>query len=188
MAFTVEQHFYDIQFADTPLEPGDYENCSFVSCNFANFDLTGFEFVDCRFEECDFSMAIITGTAFKGVHFENCKLLGLSFDRCNEFLLSMTFSGCQLTLASFQKLKLKNTSFASCNLREVDFTQSDLTGSTLAECDLAAAIFENTNLEKADLRSAFNFSIDPSNNRIRKAKFSRESLSGLLDKFGIIVE
>ncbi|HUZ61183.1 MAG TPA: hypothetical protein VMU83_20575 [Hanamia sp.] len=35
-----------------------------------------------------------------------------------------------------------------------------------------------TNLEKADFRSAFNYSIDPELNEIKKAKFSSDELSG----------
>jgi hypothetical protein len=40
-------------------------------------------------------------------------------------------------------------------------------------------------LEKADFRSAFNYTISPSLNRLKKAKFPREGLSGLLSDIGI---
>ncbi|WP_419802798.1 hypothetical protein [Mucilaginibacter sp.] len=38
---------------------------------------------------------------------------------------------------------------------------------------------------EADFSSAYNFSIDPENNRIKKAKFSVAGLPGLLEKFGL---
>jgi len=53
---------------------------------------------------------------------------------------------------------------------------------------LAGAIFENTILEKADFRTSLNYSIDPENNRIRKAKFSILEISGLLDKYDIEID
>ena len=39
-----------------------------------------------------------------------------------------------------------------------------------------------TNLTEADFRTAQNFSIDPLENQLKKAKFSRENLEGLLEK------
>jgi uncharacterized protein YjbI with pentapeptide repeats len=52
-------------------------------------------------------------------------------------------------------------------------------------CDLAGAIFENTILERADFRTARNFSLDPEINQIKKAKFSLADLPGLLLKYDI---
>jgi hypothetical protein len=50
------------------------------------------------------------------------------------------------------------------------------------------AIFENTNLEKCDFRSAYNYVIDPQNNKIKKAKFSKEGAIGLLRAFDIVID
>jgi uncharacterized protein YjbI with pentapeptide repeats len=50
------------------------------------------------------------------------------------------------------------------------------------------AIFENSILEKADFKTAINFRINPSTNRISKAVFSSENLSGLLLDFKIIIK
>lgn len=83
---------------------------------------------------------------------------------------------------------MKATRFINCNLKEADFTETDLTGSLLIDCDLLGAIFEKTILEKADLRTSFNFSIDPELNRIKKAKFSLTTVRGLLDKYNIDIE
>lgn len=73
-------------------------------------------------------------------------------------------------------------------MHEVDFTQSDLTEVVFDNCDLAGARFENTIIEKADLRTSFNYSIDPELNYIKKAKFSLTGLPGLLEKYGIEVD
>jgi len=55
-------------------------------------------------------------------------------------------------------------------------------------CDLTRAIFIQTNLEKADFRSSFNYSIDPEMNRMKKARFSLAGVVGLLDKYDVDVE
>jgi uncharacterized protein YjbI with pentapeptide repeats len=53
---------------------------------------------------------------------------------------------------------------------------------------LRGAIFDHTILEKADLRTAYHYSIHPDINRIKKAKFSMANIIGLLDKYDIEVE
>jgi uncharacterized protein YjbI with pentapeptide repeats len=73
-------------------------------------------------------------------------------------------------------------------LNEVDFTESDLTASIFDNCDLNLATFDNSILEKADLRTSYNYSIDPERNRIKKARFSVAGISGLLDKYDIQIE
>ena len=73
-------------------------------------------------------------------------------------------------------------------MKEVDFTEADLTESVLDGCDLTGAIFDATNLEKADLRTALHYSIDPQQNRIKKAKFSWPALTGLLDRYQIVID
>jgi len=180
--------FERIDYTTDCLEKEEYENCRFLNCNFYNGDLSHITFRECRFEGCDFSLTKLKNTALSNIHFIDCKLLGVQFDDCNPFLLFVDFENCLLKLAVFHKLKLKKTRFKNCNLQEVDFTEADLSSSSLDDCDLQRAIFHKTNLEKADLRSSFHYSIDPENNRIKKAKFSRTGVVGLLDKYGIEIE
>jgi uncharacterized protein YjbI with pentapeptide repeats len=115
-------------------------------------------------------------------------MLGLRFDTCHEFGLSVSFDGCQLNLSSFYKTKIKKTVFKNSQLEEVDFAEADLTSSVFDDCNLTQAIFDHTILEKTDFRTSFNYSIDPEINRIKKAKFSISGISGLLDKYDIDIE
>jgi uncharacterized protein YjbI with pentapeptide repeats len=115
-------------------------------------------------------------------------MLGLHFDRCNEFGLVVAFEKCNLSHASFYGTKLKKTVFKDLTLHDVDFAGCDLTGSVFDNCDLARASFENTGLEKADFRTSFNYSIDPARNRIKKAKFSLSGAPGLLDGYAIEID
>ena len=54
-------------------------------------------------------------------------------------------------------------------------------------CDLSMAVFENTNLEKADFTTSYNYDIDPEKNRMKKAKFLQNGLHGLLLKYDLVV-
>ena len=76
----------------------------------------------------------------------------------------------------------------NCSLEAVDFTETDLTQSNFAKSILKDAVFERSNLEKCDFRNALSYSFDPELNRIKKAKFSREAVVGLLAKYPIEIE
>lgn len=167
------------------LTKGEYESCIFNSCNFAEGDLSGFKFADCTFNNCNFSLAALNNTAFQDITFKDCKMLGLRFDTCDKFGLSFSFDGCQLNHSSFYKTKIKKTVFSNSLLHGADFAEADLTGVVFDNCDLAQAAFDRTTLEQADFRTAYNYSIDPEINRIRKARFSLSGLPGLLSKYNI---
>jgi fluoroquinolone resistance protein len=171
-----------------PLSKGEYENCVFKYCDLSNADLSEFVFMDCEFVECNLSLAVLTKTSLRDVVFKNCKMLGLRFEHCNDFGLSIAFEKCTLDHSSFYQVKLKKTSFKGSQLHEVDFTESDLTASVFTDCDFTNATFDNTILEKADLRTSVNYSIDPETNRIKKAKFSLSGIAGLLDRYDIEID
>ena len=183
-----DQTYEGIDYSDKPLPPGEYEYCNFNHCNFSNTDLSNINFTGCKFNGCNLTMSKLIKTGLRDISFTDCKLLGLHFDKASEFLLEVKFENCVLHLCSFYKLKLKKTSFIQTKLQEVDFTESDLTQSSFDHCDLAGSIFENTILEKADFRTASNYSIDPELNRIKKAKFSVMGVLGLLNKYDIVNE
>jgi len=127
-------------------------------------------------------------TVFNDVQFESCKLLGLHFNDCDDLFLSMSFDNCNLELSVFYNLTIKKSLFKNCILKEVDFTHTNMSQSSFLNCDFKNAIFEQTNLEQADLRSSFNFFIDPQNNSIKKARFSKDNLAGLLYKYQLKIE
>ncbi len=186
--YTENETFRGVSYHDIPPEKGEYVNCSFINCDFSAADLAGIRFMECVFENCNFSTAKANKTAWQDVKFRDCKLLGLNFGNSNPFLLSLGFERCILDLASFYKLKIKNTTFKDCSLEEADFTEADLTGSVFDNCNLNHAAFERTVLEKVDFRTAYNYAFDPEINRIRKAKFSILGLAGLLIKYDIEIE
>ena len=185
----IEEKIYSgVDFTTNYLPKSEYELCRFEQCIFSNSDLSNITFNECEFIECDLSLSNIKHTVFNEVSFVKCKLLGLHFNNCDSLFMSMNFDDCNLELASFFDLSLKRTQFKKCNFNGADLTRSDFTQTSFEDCDFKAAIFDGTILDQADLRTAFNFNIDPENNSLKKARFSKENLAGLLLKYQIKID
>jgi uncharacterized protein YjbI with pentapeptide repeats len=122
------------------------------------------------------------------VTFKDCKLVGVNFADCNDFLFAVTFDGCMLDYCSFVKKKMPKTLFRNSSMKHVDFTESNLTKATFSNTDLTNAIFSRTILKEVDFLTASNYSIDPELNVVKKAKFSRYGVGGLLEKYDIEIE
>jgi len=182
-----DKNYKAISFADELKTLCEFENCSFVNCNFSGVELGAYTFSDCSFQDCDMSLVKFKNTGLKTARFINCKLTGCDFSNCNPFLLALNFNGCLLNLASFYKLKLKQTTFTNCNLNETDFTQADLSSSMFENCNFLDATFFETLLEKVDFSTSYNYRIHPEENKIKKAKFSHNGLAGLLLNYDIVV-
>ena len=134
--------------------------------------------------------AIINGTDIKLISRKICGLYTLErniilLSRCgiNKIYLNLTEEEM-----IFYRKKIKKTTFKNTQLRETDFTECDLTESLFDNCDLTSATFDHTIIEKADFRTSYNYTIDPEINRIKKAKFSISGISGLLEKYDIIID
>ena len=84
--------------------------------------------------------------------------------------------------------KTGKTSFISCTMHEVDFVETNLNSSLFDDCDLSGTQFDNSNLEKCDFYSSYNYGINPDFNKIKKAKFSVRGVVGLLEKYDIIIK
>ncbi|HVW59878.1 MAG TPA: pentapeptide repeat-containing protein [Puia sp.] len=111
-----------------------------------------------EYENCIFRHCNFSRSDLAEMVFIDCKMLGLHFEDCNEFGLSFKIEGCIVDQTSFYRTKLKKT------------------------------IFKNSQFKEADLRTAYNYSIDPDKNRIKKARFSSAGLSGLLDKYNLQID
>jgi uncharacterized protein YjbI with pentapeptide repeats len=180
--------FSNIDYSEKRLVNREFVKCEFVNCNFTRSDLSNNDFSDCHFRQCNFSLTNVDNTGLGNIQFTACKILGVDFSKCNKFLFSFNFKECHLDYSSFLHAKIRKTHFIDCVLKEVDFERADLTSSVFKNCDLVGARFINTILEKADFRSAINFSIDPEINIMKKARFTSTNLAGLLYKYNLDVE
>lgn len=165
-----------------------YENCTFINCDLSYANLYGIVFIDCIFEDCNLSLADVSSTGFQNIVFKHCKLSGVNFGKALDFLFEVHFESCILDNAVFYKKKNKKARFSDCSMIETDLTDCDLTDAKFTNCNLNRAFFSNTILKGADLRTSYNFTIDPDNNPIKKALFSLHGLPGLLSKYDIKIE
>lgn len=187
MDLYIDKEFENIDYSGQRVL-GEYENCSFKRCNFSGSDLSGVEFIDCTFSHCNLTLAVVAGTQLKSVRFVGCKLSGVEFGGCNKFLFSVTCTDCQMNSVSFLRNKMPKHTFKDCLLRESIFVECDLQGAKFDNCDLGDTLFERNNLQKADFVTSFNYTIDPENNRMKKARFSADGALGLLAKYEVEIE
>lgn len=176
--------YKDLDFRVIELED-EYYQCIFQHCDFTEIAFGKTNFEECKFISCNFSLTKMSGTSWNKVEFVSCKLTGANFSNANKFTFSASFDECNMQYTSFQGLDLQGTSFNKCRIIETDFALCDLRKSVFKDCDLLRSIFQRTNLEGADFTTAFNFVINPNDNKMKKAKFSVQGLPGLLGVFGI---
>lgn len=165
-----------------------YENCRFINCDFSYANLYSLVFTDCIFEDCNLSLADVSSAGFQNITFKHCKLSGVNFSKSIDFLFEVHFEYCILDNAVFYKKKNKKARFSDCSMVETDFTECDLTDAKFINCNLNRAFFSRTILKGADLRTSYNFIIDPDDNQLKKAQFSVHGLPGLLSKYDIKIE
>ena len=83
---------------------------------------------------------------------------------------------------------MHNFQFVDCQIVEVDFTEADAQDSYFDDCDLNRSLFEETNLQSVNFKTAKNFIIDVEKNKIKGAVFSKDNIVGLLSKYQIVIE
>ena len=77
------------------------------------------------------------------------------------------------------------TKFIKTSLKEVSFTGANLSSSLFDDTNLDDAVFNRTDLTGANLATAYNYTIDPELNILRKAVFSLNGIHGLLTRHHI---
>ncbi len=179
------QTFEKIIYTGTASNGKEYHECSFIKCDLSSSDFCNNRFVDCIFEDCNLSMVKLGGSTLNNVIFKNSKLMGVDFRVCDDFLFQVEFENCVLDYSSFMGKKMPKTLFSATSLKEVNFTQAKLSGAIFKEADLTSAIFNETELHSANFVTAYNYSIDPELNNVKKAAFSTDGLHGLLTKHNL---
>jgi uncharacterized protein YjbI with pentapeptide repeats len=87
--------------------------------------------------------------------------------------------------SSFYSLELQELVIEACIAHDVDFREADLRRANFKLTDFEKSQFVRTKLYAADFTEAHSYSIDPTQNDIRKAKFSLPDAIHLLDGFDI---
>ncbi|MFP4114502.1 MAG: pentapeptide repeat-containing protein [Spirochaetales bacterium] len=116
--------FYGCNFAETRLEGGVVERCTFELCFFQFSTLANVTFTDVKMSNCVFGGSRISETTFRGSNVVQCNFNGvrarmLVFDDCD--LLHTRFDNAQLQLVHFENCNLKETRFLRSDIHEVSF-------------------------------------------------------------------
>lgn len=180
--------FEKISYAGKEVKNREFEGCRFLQCDLSDSNFSHSQFTDCQFIGCNLANIKLGSATLNTIFFKECKLIGVNFSECSDFLFHVRFENCLLDYASFAKKNMAKTIFSHSSLKGTSFSQANLSHAQFEQTDLAGAVFEQTNLTGANFTTAFNFSIDPELNRLKKARFSQYGLAGLLNKYGITIE
>lgn len=179
---TIEkQNFNEVELDD------QYYNCVFEYCDFSGKTIINTTFEDCTFKLCNFSLTKFANY-LSGAKFIGCKITGADFTKLSRFSGSMYFEESQMNYASFVGLKSRKNKFKNCILNEAFFDEADIALSVFDNCNLENTSFHKTNLEKVDFSTSYNFSINPTVCRLKKAIFSKSELRGLVAHLDIVIK
>lgn len=172
----------------TLLDEENYSECVFKRCDLSSADLSKKRFFHCRFEGCNLTAVKLELTRLQEVTFYECKCMGVDFTLCDPQFLHLNFDHCQLRGCNFTEMPLKRIRLTGCQVRECHFVQSDMREGVFTESNFEGSLFHKTRLEKADFREAISYQINPENNPLKGAKFSKLEALSLLEGFGILLE
>lgn len=183
----VDQTFEAIDAREALVEGKEFDGCRFKGAQLAGAVFRHCRFLDCVFEDSDLSNVRLTSSSLRDVSFLDSKLLGINWTEASHFD-TPSFTRCVLNYANFANLDLRKGRFVECIAREVEWTQAQLAGASFKGSDLAGSRFHQSNLTKADFREAFNYVINPIDNKLKGARFSLPEATSLLHGLGIILD
>jgi uncharacterized protein YjbI with pentapeptide repeats len=179
------QTFCKVNFTTIALDD-EYYQCTFESCDFSNSSMGDAVFEKCAFQGCNFALTKFL-VSLREVKFLECKMTGADFTGIGKSSNTLVFEKSILNYAAFVGCKLRRSVFRESTIVESYFDESDIAHSVFEHCDLSRTSFHNTNLEKVDFSTAYNFTINPATNRLKKAIFSRDNLTGLVAHLDIVI-
>jgi fluoroquinolone resistance protein len=192
-----ESHYQDQTFEGVRLErleisSSTFHECTFLQCTFSETSFRNCRFVYTTFKGCDLSLLQVPGSSFTSTQFQNSKLVGVNWTMAAwpkaDLGPPITFKDCALSHSTFIGLSLKGIQIQNSVAKEVDFREADLAGADFSGTDLESSLFGKTDLTEADFRSARNYLMDPSQNKLQGAKFSLPEAIALLHGLEIELE
>ena len=189
----MSQYFLDIEYNDLTygeqeVNLKEFECCTFNDCDFSQCNFIGVVFIDCIFNDCLFSGAKINHVALRSVFFNRCKMEEVNFAMCDKLIFEVHFKECVLDFSKFYTLKIKGTTFIDCSLVAVDFMNTDLTEVAFDNCDLYRSEFAKAIANKSNFKTSYNYTIDPTKTKLKKAIFSLNEVKGLLFKHELVIK
>ncbi len=184
-----EQNFSSFNCPSIIIEDKLFEGCRFIRANFSESQFIRCKFVECEFNNCNLSAVQFKDSSFNDIIFFESKVTGVNWTMLNwpHIRLSSPFQfyNCIISHSSFYNLELQELVIEGCIAHDVDFREADLRRANFKLTDFEKSQFVHTKLYAADFTEAHSYSIDPTQNDIRKAKFSLPDAIHLLDGFDI---
>lgn len=166
----------------------EFTGCVFQRCDFSSIDLSKIRFEDCLFSSCNFTSTKLENTRMQDVFFYECKFMGINFTQCDNTFLRINFEKCSLRGCNFTELKLKKMKMTDCVVKECHLAQCDLERADFRRSNFEGTVFHHTKLCYANFLEAYHFAIDPLENPLKGAKFSKLEALNLLKGLGILIE
>lgn len=183
------EKFVGAIFSGSELRGRRFEDCEFDNCDFKDLLIQDCIFIDCRFTSCNLSFVKLDGSEFINVEFYTCKLLGVNWaNACWQGLMTgagLSFKQSIINSSSFFALTVPGIKIIECKAQDVDFREANLNSANFTGTDLGNSLFIHTNLSDADFSDATDYSLDPRNNELKKARFSRFEALNLLASMDI---
>jgi uncharacterized protein YjbI with pentapeptide repeats len=186
--YFLDIEYNNITYGEQEVNLKEFECCTFNNCDFSECLFVAVTFIDCTFNDCLFSGAKINYVAFRTVFFNHCKMEDVNFAMCDKLIFEIHFNDCVLDFSKFYTLKMKGTSFIDCSIIAVDFMGTDLTEVIFDNCDLYRSEFAKAIANKTNFKTSYNYTIDPTKTKIKKAVFSLDGLKGLLAKHDLVIQ
>lgn len=170
------------------LEEDGFLECTFEGCDFSNADFSKKRFLNCKFFRCNWTATKVENTRLQEVSFVESKVMGVDFTLCDPAFLRLFFEKCLLRGCNFTEMKLQGSKFITSDVKECHFVQSDLKKASFRGSNLEGTAFHHTNLVEVDFVEAIYYAIDPLNNPLKSAKFSKLEALALLQGLEITLE
>jgi fluoroquinolone resistance protein len=181
------EQFSRLASSDETITSREFEECEFTGCSFIGGKFEKCRFVNCKFDDCVLSAVVPMDCRFTDVEFRKCKVIGIDWTKTGK-VRGLDFEKCQVNYSNFRFLKIPRTRIVNCEAREADFTEAGLRNGDFRNTDFEKSRFFKTDLSGANFRGATNYSIDVTNNVLKKACFSLPEAMSLLKGLDITVD
>jgi fluoroquinolone resistance protein len=182
-----QEQFSRLASSDETITSVEFEECEFTGCSFIGCKFVKCKFVNCKFDDCVLSAVVPMDCRFIDVKFRKCKVIGIDWTKTQK-IREFDFEKCQVNYSNFRFLKIPRTRIVDCEAKEADFTETDLQNGDFQNTDFEKSRFFKTNLSNANFKKAINYSIDVTNNVVKKACFSLPEAMSLLKGLDITVD
>lgn len=149
-----EEELTGLRLTDLTLEGGDLSSVGFRSvvfdhCRLLGCDGTRASFTDVTFQDCDLSNSQFPDGYWQRCRFTGCKALGAGL--YGGLFQQVSFQGCQLGYANFDKSRLRHVTFTETDLKSGSLSNCTLKYTEFRDCALTQVSFVHTLLKGLDL-------------------------------------